>query len=208
MLGAARRAHEGQRMLREGRWLAWTPTLLLGRGLAGARLGIFGMGRIGQAVARRAGAFGMRVFYASRRRVAPELEEGARFLADESDLLRSSDFLSLHCPSSPETHHWLDAKRIAQLPAGAIVINTARGNVVEDGALIDALRSGHLAAAGLDVYENEPRLDPRYLELDNAFLLPHLGSATREARDAMGHLALDNLDAFFAGKPAPAPIPD
>jgi lactate dehydrogenase-like 2-hydroxyacid dehydrogenase len=207
MLGAARRAYEGQRMLREGRWRAWTPTLLLGRGLAGARLGIFGMGRIGQAVARRARAFGMEIHYASRRRLSPELEAGAVFHADASDLLRSSDFLSLHCPASPETHHWLDAKRIALLPPGAIAINTARGSIVDDGALIAALRSGQLAAAGLDVYENEPQLDPRYLELDNAFLLPHLGSATREARDAMGNLALDNLDAFFAGRPAPAPIP-
>ena len=118
-----------------------------------------------------------------------------------------SDFFSLHCPSSPETHHWLDAKRIDLLPRGSIVINTARGTIVDDDALIGALRSGHLAAAGLDVYENEPRLDPRYLELDNAFLLPHLGSATQQARNAMGNLALDNLDAFFAGRPAPAPIP-
>jgi lactate dehydrogenase-like 2-hydroxyacid dehydrogenase len=206
LLGAARRAHEGQRMLREGGWRAWTPTLLLGRGLAGARLGIFGMGRIGRAVAVRARAFGMQIHYASRRRLAPELEAGAQFHADSDDLLRRSDCLSLHCPASPETHHWLDARRLALLPKGAIVINTARGSVVDDGALIAALASGHLAAAGLDVYENEPQVDPRYLALDSAFLLPHLGSATREAREAMGNLALDNLDAFFAGKPAPAPI--
>src|SRR5262245_25292341 len=207
MLGAARRAHEGQRLLREGRWLAWTPTLLLGRGLVGARLGIFGMGRIGQAVAARARGFGMQIHYASRRRLARELENGAVFHADADALLRSSDFLSLHCPASAETQHWLDARRIALLPRGSIVINTARGNVVDDSALIAALRSGRLAAAGLDVYENEPRLDPRYLELDNAFLLPHLGSATVGARDGMGNLALENLDAFFAGRPAPAPIP-
>jgi lactate dehydrogenase-like 2-hydroxyacid dehydrogenase len=206
LLGAARRAHEGQRMLREGRWLAWTPTLLLGRGLAGARLGIFGMGRIGQAVASRARAFGMQIHYASRRKLGPELEAGARFHADSDELLRNSDFLSLHCPANAQTHHWLDARRIALLPPGAIVINTARGNVVDDAALIAALASGRLAAAGLDVFENEPQLDPRYLALDNAFLLPHMGSATREARDAMGNLALDNLDAFFAGRSAPAPI--
>jgi len=207
MLGAARRAHEGQRWLREGRWLAWTPTLLLGRGLAGARLGIFGMGRIGRAVAARARAFGMEVHYSSRRRLAPDLEAGACFHADSDELLRVSDFISLHCPASPDTHHWLDARRISLLPPGAIVINTARGNVVDDDALIGALVSGRLAGAGLDVFENEPQLDPRYLALDSAFLLPHLGSATREARLAMGNLALDNLDAFFADRPAPAPIP-
>jgi lactate dehydrogenase-like 2-hydroxyacid dehydrogenase len=206
LLGAARRAHEGQRMLREGRWRAWTPTLLLGHGLSGRRLGILGMGRIGQAVAARARPFGMRIHYTNRRRLAPELEAGAEFHADPRDLLRVSDFFSLHCPSSPETLHWLDAERIALLPRGAIIVNTARGNVVDDGALIAAARSGHLAAIGLDVYENEPDLDPRYLELDNAFLLPHLGSATHEARNAMGQLALDNLDAFFAGEPAPAPV--
>jgi lactate dehydrogenase-like 2-hydroxyacid dehydrogenase len=165
------------------------------------------MGRIGQAVAARARAFGMQIHYASRRRIAAELEAGAVFHADAGELLGQSDFFSLHCPASAETHHWLDAGRIARLPEGAIVINTARGNVVDDDALIAALRTGRLAAAGLDVYENEPQLDPRYLELGNAFLLPHLGSATREARDAMGNLALDNLDAFFAGRTAPAPIP-
>lgn len=203
LLGAARRATEGIDLIRSGRWTGIAPTQLLGVGLNGKRLGILGMGRIGQAVADRARAFGMTIHYANRRRLPPELERNAVFHADPDALLRHADFLSLHCPATPETTGWLDARRIALLPRGAIVVNTARGSVVVDDALIAALRDGHLAAAGLDVFNGEPALDPRYLALPNAFLLPHLGSATVETRNAMGFTALDNLDAVFAGREPP-----
>lgn len=200
MLGAARRASEGERMVRAGAWTGWTPTQLLGTHLGGKRLGILGMGRIGQAVARRARAFGMTIHYTNRSRLSPEREEGATFHPDAHELLTVSDVLSLHFPATQETRHWLNAERLALLPAGAIVVNTARGTVVDDEALIAALASGRLAAAGLDVFENEPNLHPGYRDLPNTFLLPHMGSATRETRDAMGFRALDNLDAYFAGR--------
>ena len=204
MLGASRRAWEGQEMLRAGAWQGWTPTQLLGRGLAGKRLGILGMGRIGQAVARRARGFGLEVHYCNRRRLPPEREGDATFHAEPESLLAASQVFSLHCPATPETHRFLDRERIALLPPDPIVVNTARGALVDDAALIDALRSGRVAAAGLDVFEGEPQVSPGYLSLPNAYLLPHLGSATREARDAMGSLALDCLDAFFAGREPPA----
>ncbi len=203
MLGAARRASEGDRMVRAGAWTGWTPTQLLGTHIGGKRLGIIGMGRIGQAVARRARAFGMAIHYSNRKRLPPDLEEGAAYHADPEALLAVSDVLSLHFPATAETKHWLNAARIDRLPPGAIVVNTARGTVVEDEALIAALKSGRLAAAGLDVFENEPNLHPGYRSLDNAFLLPHLGSATVETRNAMGFKALDNLDAYFAGTQPP-----
>ncbi|UKJ75343.1 2-hydroxyacid dehydrogenase [Azospirillum brasilense] len=203
MLGAARRASEGERMIRAGAWTGWTPTQLLGTHLGGKRLGIIGMGRIGQAVAQRARAFGMTIHYSNRRRLPAEQEAGAVYHADPEAMLAVCDVLSLHFPATPETTHWLNAERIERLPPGAIVVNTARGSVVDDEALIAALASGRLAAAGLDVFENEPNLHPGYRGLENAFLLPHLGSATVETRNAMGFKALDNLDAFFAGAAAP-----
>jgi lactate dehydrogenase-like 2-hydroxyacid dehydrogenase len=203
LLGAARRAQEGDRLLREGRWRRWTPTELLGAELAGKRLGIFGMGRIGQAVARRARGFGLSLLYHDQRSLAAAATQGARYVARLEELLAQSDFLSLHAPATLATHHFLNAARIELLPAGAIVVNTARGTLVDDEALIDALQRRRVAAAGLDVFENEPRIHPGYLELPNVFLLPHLGSATVETRDAMGFRALDNLDAFFAGHPPP-----
>jgi lactate dehydrogenase-like 2-hydroxyacid dehydrogenase len=198
MLGAARRASEGERMIRAGTWTGWTPTQLMGTHLGGKRLAILGMGRIGRAVAARARAFGMTIHYSNRSRLAPELEQGATFHADPEAMLAHADVLSLHCPATAETTHWLNAARIARLPSGAIVVNTARGAVVDDSALIAALRAGRLAAAGLDVFENEPNLNPAYRDLPNTFLLPHLGSATVETRNAMGFRALDNLDAFFS----------
>lgn len=203
MLGAARRSYEGETLLRSGHWEGWTPTQLMGQQLTGRRLGILGMGRIGQAVARMARAFGMEVHYYNRTRLDTALEDGARFHEGVESLLAVSDVFSLHCPLTPDTKHFLNAERIALLPDGAIVVNTARGPVVDDGALIAALRSGKVAAAGLDVYENEPRLDVRYRDLPNTYLLPHLGSATVETRNAMGFKALDNLDAFFAGNAPP-----
>jgi lactate dehydrogenase-like 2-hydroxyacid dehydrogenase len=206
MLGAARRAWEGQRMLRQRAWQGWTPTQLLGRQLTGKRLGILGMGRIGNAVARRARAFDMHIHYCNRRRLGADLEGDAIFHPDAEDLLAVSDVLSLHCPTTDATRGFLDASAIEKLPAGAIVINTARGAIVDDEALIAALRSARLGAAGLDVFEGEPRIHPGYLGLDNVYLLPHMGSATVETRNAMGFMALDNLDAFFSGQPAPARV--
>ncbi len=203
LLAAARRAHESAALVREDRWERWQPTLLLGTQVTGKRLGIVGMGRIGQAVARRARGFEMTVHYHNRNRLAPEVEQGAVYHADLDSLLTVSEFLSLHCPASAESRHLLNAGRIARLPDGAVVVNTARGDIVDDAALIAALKSGKLAAAGLDVFEGEPNIDPAYRDLPNAFLLPHCGSATVETRDAMGFRALDNLDAFFRGDPPP-----
>ncbi len=203
LLGAARRAHEGERMVREATWSSWAPTGMLGTHVTGKRLGILGMGRIGRAVARRARGFEMQVHYSNRRRLPADQEEGAIFHERAEDMLAHSDFLSINCPASAETHHWLNAERIRLLPKGAIVVNTARGTIVEDEALILALKSGHLAAAGLDVFENEPRINPNYRPLPNTFLLPHLGSATVDTRNGMGFRALDNLDDFFAGKAPP-----
>lgn len=200
MLGAARRAHEGARMLRTNTWADWSAIGQLGIELTGKRLGIIGMGRVGQVVARRARGFDMQVHYYNRHRLSPEIEAGAVFHADLRDLLPLSQFLSIHCPATPETHHLINAERIALLPNDAVVVNTARGAVVDDDALIAALQSGKLFAAGLDVFNGEPDIDPRYRELDNTFLLPHIGSATRETRDAMGFRALDNLDAIMAGR--------
>lgn len=200
LLGAARRAGEGEGMIRRDAWPGWAPTQMMGIHVTGKRLGILGMGRIGQAVARRARGFDMTIHYANRRRLPPEQEQGAIYHADPEAMLPLCDFLSLHCPATPDTYRWLNAERIARLPERTVVVNTARGGVVDDEALIDALRGGRIAAAGLDVYENEPHLHPDYRTLANTFLLPHLGSATVETREAMGWRALANLDAFFAGR--------
>jgi lactate dehydrogenase-like 2-hydroxyacid dehydrogenase len=200
ILGAARRASEGERLIRDDAWTGWAPTHLLGIHVGGKRLGILGMGRIGRAVAARARAFGMAIHYHNRQRLSPQDEHGATFHADAEDLLAVADILSIHFPLMPETRHFLDARRIALLPANAIVVNTARGGVIKDADLIAALESRRLAAAGLDVYDGEPKLHPAYRSLPNTFLLPHLGSATRETREAMGFRALDNLDAYFAGQ--------
>ncbi len=200
MLAAARRAHEGELLVRAGAWRDWSPTYMLGTQVSGKRLGIIGMGRIGRTVARIARGFDMEIHYSSARRLAADAEEGAIFHPQVDDLLAASDFLSLHCPATPETNGLLNAERIARLPEHAIVVNTARGTIIDDDALIAALKSGRIAAAGLDVYTGEPDIHPGYRDLDNVFLLPHIGSATRETRDAMGFRALDNLDAIFAGR--------
>lgn len=203
MLGASRRAYEGQEMVRTGTWKLSSP-VLLGWQLTGKNLGIVGMGQVGQAVAERAKAFGMIIHYVNPTRLSPESEKGAVFHASTADLLRVSEFLSLHAPETPETHHFINYKSIALLPQGAILINTARGGMVVDEDLIAALKSGRIAAAGLDVFEGEPALHPGYVELKNTFLLPHFGSATVETRLAMARLALDNIDAVLAGRPAPS----
>jgi lactate dehydrogenase-like 2-hydroxyacid dehydrogenase len=200
LLGAARRAFEGEREIRTDTWAEWSAIHQLGVQVTGKRLGILGMGRVGRIMARRARGFDMEIHYYNRHRLAPELEAGATYHESVEALLPHCDFLSIHCPATPETHHLLDEARIALLPDSAVVVNTARGAVVDDDALIAALRSGRLFAAGLDVFNNEPTIDPRYRALDNTFLLPHIGSATRETRDAMGFRALDNLDAIVAGR--------
>lgn len=197
LLGAARRAHEGTTMLRTHHWVGWSPTQLMGVHVTGKRLGILGMGRIGQAMADRARAFRMTIHYSNRSRLPPDLEKGAVFHADADAMLPHCDFLSINAPMTPITRKWVNGERIARLPKGAVVINTARGGVVDDDALIAALKSGYLAAAGLDVFDGEPRIHAGYYGIENAFLLPHMGSATVETRNAMGFKALDNLEAFL-----------
>jgi lactate dehydrogenase-like 2-hydroxyacid dehydrogenase len=200
MLGAARRAHEGEHLIRTATWKEWSPTYRLGIQVTGKRLGIIGMGRVGQVLAKRARGFEMEIHYFNRRRLDPATEAGATYYSTVEELLPRCDFVSIHCPATPDTRHLMNAERLALLPDGAILVNTARGAVVDDDALIAALSSGKLFAAGLDVYNGEPNIDPRYRELQNTFLLPHIGSATRETRDAMGFRALDNLDAIMAAR--------
>jgi lactate dehydrogenase-like 2-hydroxyacid dehydrogenase len=201
ILGAARGASWGERMVRENRWTSWAPTAPLGYDVTQKRLGIFGMGRIGQALAKRARGFDMEIHYHNRRRLDPDQESGARYHPTLADMLPHCDFLSINCASTPETRGIINAQTLAKLPEGAILVNSARGDIINDDDLIAALRSGRLAAAGLDVFRNEPKIDPRFRELDNTFLLPHLGSATPNTRTAMGMRAVDNLEQFFQGKP-------
>jgi lactate dehydrogenase-like 2-hydroxyacid dehydrogenase len=197
MLGAARRASEGDRLVRSGEWRDWSPSFMVGTQVTGKRFGVLGMGRVGRVTARRARGFDMEIHYHNRRPV--EGGDGAIYHGTPEELFANCDVLSVHCPATKETTGLLNSERLALLPKGAIVVNTARGGIVDDEALIAALRSGQIGAAGLDVFNGEPNLNAGYRALDNVFLLPHIGSATRETRDAMGYRALDNLDAFFAG---------
>lgn len=203
LLAAARRAHECEQILRTGGWTGMAPTWMLGTKVSGQRLGLVGMGRIGQVMAKRARGFDMEVHYHNRSRLPADLEQGAIYHAEASEILPLCDFISMHCPASPETRHWLNADRIAQLPDGAIVVNTARGPVVDEAALITALQSGKLAGAGLDVFEREPEVPAELIALKNVFLMPHMGSGTVETRNAMGFRCCDNIDAYFAGREAP-----
>ena len=200
MLGAARRAVEGDRLVRSGEWDSWSPAFMVGTEVSGAPLGIVGMGRVGQAFAGFARGLGMDVHYHNRRRLDADREHGATFHESLDTLLPRSRFLSLHCPATPETRHLVDDAFLAALPDGAVLVNSARGALVDEAALVRAIASGKLAAAGLDCFENEPGGNPAFAAHDNIFMLPHIGSATRATRDAMGFRALDNLDAFFAGK--------
>ncbi len=203
ILGAMRRAPEGERLIAQRQWGGWAPMALLGRRLDGKRLGILGLGKIGQAVARRARAFDMVIHYHSRSRRPPDEEQGATYHPTLDSLLAVSDVLSINAPSTPETRHIVDARALDLLPRGAVVINTARGDLVKDDDLIAALKSGQVGYAGLDVFEGEPKHHPGYLGLDNVFLLPHMGTSAIEARIEMGNEALDNIDAHFAGRPLP-----
>ncbi|MGM0562248.1 MAG: 2-hydroxyacid dehydrogenase [Pseudomonadota bacterium] len=200
MLGAARRGAEGDRLIRQGNWDFWSPAFMVGRQVTGKRFGVLGMGRVGQVTAERARGFGMEVHYHNRTRLPDHLEKGAVFHPDLDSLLAVSDVLSLHCPATPETQNIINAETLEKLPDRAILVNTARGNLVDEEALIAALKSGKLFAAGLDVFRTEPGGNPDIAALENVFLLPHIGSATEETRDAMGFRALDNLDAYFAGQ--------
>ena len=200
MIGAARRASEGEKLVREGKWKDWSPAFMVGTQVTGKRLGILGMGRVGQVVAKRARGFDMTIHYHDVRRLPPEREAGAIFHETAEDLLPHCDFLSVHCNVTPATRGLMDARRFSLLPEGAIFVNAARGAIVDDEALIEALTSGKLRAAGIDAYNNEPKVDQRLVALPNTFLMPHIGSATAETRDAMGFRALDNLDAYFAGQ--------
>jgi lactate dehydrogenase-like 2-hydroxyacid dehydrogenase len=199
MIGAARRAGEGEKLVREGKWKDWSPAFMVGVQVTGKRLGIVGMGRVGQVIARRARGFDMEIHYHDARRLPPEQELGAVFHDTVEDMLPHCDFLTVHCNVTPETRGLMNAERFALLPDGAIFVNAARGAIVDDDALVAALRSGRLRAAGIDAYNNEPNVDKRLVALANTFLMPHIGSATAETRDAMGFRALDNLDAYFAG---------
>jgi glyoxylate reductase len=196
LLGVGRRLREGDALVRAGGFLGWAPTLLRGVDFAGARLGIVGWGRIGKAVARRAGAFGMDVVHHSRSSGIP-LDE----------LLRTSDVVSLHCPLTPDTHHLLDAAALGRMKPGALLINTARGPVVDEAALVDALDRGHIGGAGLDVYEGEPAVHPGLLNRDDVLLMPHLGSATWGTRRRMARMAAGDLIAMLRGEAAAHPVP-
>ena len=201
MLGAARRASEGERLIRNQQWKDWSPAFMVGQQVSNKRLGILGMGRVGQVVARRARGFDMEIHYHNRKPLDANREQGAIYHSTVEALVSEIDVLSINCPASEKTRGLLNEQVIAKLPGHAIVINTSRGVIVDDEALIEALKSGRIAAAGLDVFNGEPdAIHPGYRQLDNVFLLPHIGSATQETRDAMGFRAIDNLIAVFEGK--------
>lgn len=200
MLGAARRVVESMALVRTGEWKGWTPRQLLGVDFWGRRLGILGMGRIGRAIAKRARGFDMEIHYHNRSRLAPELEQGAVYHADLAGLAEHSDFLCIACPSTPFTRGMVNAGIIGRLPPKAVVCNIARGDIIDDEALVAALESGAVAAAGLDVFAGEPDMHPAYRRLPNVFGLPHIGSSTEATRVAMGRLLCDGLEAFFFGR--------
>ncbi len=204
MLAVTRRVVESDAYLRAGRFKGWEPDLLLGAGLSGRTLGIIGYGRIGRAVAVRASAFGVRVVYTEPH--APAAPSAHAELVPLDELLAQSHLLSVHCPLTPGTHHLLNAERLARLPRGAYLVNTARGPIVEEAALVEALERGHLAGAGLDVYEDEPAVHPGLVGRSDVVLLPHVGSATLEARSAMADLAAANVGAVLAGLEPPTPV--
>ena len=205
ILSVPRRVVEGVRLVRRGEWSGWAPSAMLGHRIGGKRLAIIGMGRIGQAVAHRARAFGLDIAYHSRHRLPAALENmlGARFEENLDQLVADADILTLHCPASPETHHIMNAARLAAMKPTAFVINTARGDLIDEEALIAALEAGKLGGAGLDVYAQEPTIDPRLLALPNVITLPHLGSATVEGREASGERVIANIRFWADGHRPP-----
>jgi len=207
MLMTARRAGEGERELRAGNWAGWRPTHLLGRELTGKTLGIIGMGRIGRATAQRAAlGFGMKIVFYNRSRLEDTGPFEAIQLPTVRDVCAAADIISLHCPGGEETRHILNAEAMSAMKPDALIINTARGDVIDEEALADALEEGRIGGAGLDVFQGEPVINPRLLAAPNTVLLPHLGSATLESRNAMGMTVVRNLSAFFAGRDVPDPV--
>ena len=196
ILGAARRASEGIEWARNKNW-KWSADFLIGKQLEGSRLGILGMGRIGRAVASRAKAFGMQIHYHNRSRLKTDLEAGANYHDSIQSLFSVSDILSINCPATPETTNIINKKTLEFFPEGAIITNSARGDMIDDDAMVKALISGRIFALGLDVYKGEPNIHPGYLNQPNVFILPHLGSATKKTRTAMANLAIDNIEEFF-----------
>ncbi len=205
ILAVPRRISEGERLVRSGGWGGWSPTSLLGRRVAGKRLGIIGMGRIGSAVARRARAFGISIHYHNRHRVDTDLESQleATYWESLDQMLARMDIISINCPRTPATYHLLNARRIALMPANAYIVNTSRGDVIDEAALGQALREHRVAGAGLDVFEREPAVDPSLMGLDNCVLLPHMASSTQEARTEMGEKVIINIKAFADGHKPP-----
>jgi glyoxylate reductase len=199
LLGASRRAYEGRKFAEEQSWV-WSTNFLLGKQMSNRKLGILGMGRIGRAVAKRALGFGMEIHYHNRTKLAAHLEEGAIYHDNIKSLFNNSEFLSINCPATKETTNLVNEQSINYLPDGAVVTNSARGDIIDDTAMIKAMKSGKVFALGLDVYNGEPKINPEYLKLNNLFLLPHLGSATVRTRIDMGDRAIDNLENFFNNK--------
>jgi glyoxylate reductase len=205
ILNVPRRLGEGHRLMRSGEWQGWTPTGMLGHRIGGKTLGIIGFGRIGEAVAIRAQAFGMNIIYNKRHRLPASVEEelGVTFEPDLDRLIAKADIVTLHCPLTAETNRIMNRKRIALMKRDAYLINSSRGELVDDDALIEALQRGRIAGAGLDVYNHEPAIDPRFLSISNAVLLPHLGSATFEGREASGARVIANIRIFSDGHRPP-----
>ena len=204
ILAASRRIGEAYNLVRTDDWKNQKPDLtkfMIGNSVTGKTLGIIGMGRIGRMAAKCAKAFGMKIIYYNRNKLPDDLEDGAKYFSDIKTMLPECDFVSIHTPATAETKHILNSSTISLLPKHAVVINTSRGSTIDDDALIDALENKKIYAAGLDVFNNEPNLDKRYLKLDNCFVLPHIGSATHETRLAMSMMAVDNIYRFFNKKP-------
>jgi len=204
ILAASRRIGEAYNLVRADDWKNQKPDLtkfMIGNSVTGKTLGIIGMGRIGRMAAKCAKAFGMKIIYYNRNKLPDDLEDGAKYFSDIKTMLPECDFVSIHTPATAETKHILNSSTISLLPKHAVVINTSRGSTIDDDALIDALENKKIYAAGLDVFNNEPNLDKRYLKLDNCFVLPHIGSATHETRLAMSMMAVDNIYCFFNKKP-------
>ena len=196
LLGAARRATEGRKWVDKKNW-TWSADFLIGKQLTDSRLGILGMGRIGQALAERAKSFGMKIHYHNRKKLPSNLEKGAIYHESLKSLISVSDFFSINCPTTEETNKIINEETLSYFPNGAVIINSARGDMIDDEAMINALKSGKVFALGLDVYNGEPDIHPQYLKLDNVFILPHLGSATEKTRFAMADLAISNIEEYF-----------
>jgi len=196
LLGAARRAKEGAEWAKKKDW-KWSADFLMGKQLTGSRLGILGMGRIGRAVADRARSFGMKIHYHNRSKLEENLEKGASYHKSLESLLAVSDFFSINCPATKETKHIINKNTLKYFPDGAVLSNSARGDMIDDDAMVEALKNKKIYALGLDVYNGEPNIHPEYLSLPNVYVLPHLGSATKKTRTAMADLAINNIDEFF-----------